>query len=137
MIESFRDLSFEGCKTSEDVDKKLQESIGLTLKECQEALSNCLLIRAEEVLPELPSVAPYGDYDKLMEDPETIQNFLETEAYKPENWDVEFFYHRKEQDKLAEFVFYNKAVDDGDVLKGFVFVGLSGKIRHAFAQAHA
>jgi hypothetical protein len=135
MIESFKDLTFEGCKTEEDADARLQEKLGLTLKECKEALSNSLLIRAEEVVPDLPSVAPYGDYDKLMEDPEAIQKFLEEEAFKEENWEIVFFYARKEQDKLAEFVFYNKSVDDGDILKGFVYVGISGKIRHAFVQA--
>lgn len=135
MIESFKDLTFEGCKTEEDADARLQEKLGLTLKECKEALSNSLLIRAEEVVPDLPSVAPYGDYDKLMEDPEVIQKFLEEEAFKEENWEIVFFYARKEQDKIAEFVFYNKSVDDGDILKGFVYVGVSGKIRHAFIQA--
>jgi hypothetical protein len=59
MIESFKDLTFEGCKTEEDADARLQEKLGLTLKECKEALSNSLLIRAEEVVPDLPSVAPY------------------------------------------------------------------------------
>lgn len=135
MIESFKELTFEGCKTDEDIETRLQEKLGLSLKACQEALSNYLLINAAEVVPDLPSVAPYGDYDKLMEDPEQIQLFLENEAYKPENWNIVFFYARKEQDKLAEFVFYNKAVDEGDVLKGYVYVGVSGKIRHAFSQA--
>ena len=135
MIESFKELTFEGCKTEADADARLQEKLGLTLKECQEALSNSLLIRAEEVVPDLPSCAPYGNWDKLMEDPADIQKFLEEEAFKPENWEIIFFYARKEQDKLAEFVFYNKAVDSGDVLKGYVYVGLSGKIRHAFCQA--
>jgi hypothetical protein len=137
MIETFKDLTFEGCKTEEDADKRLQEKLGLTLKECQDALSNSLVIRAEEVVADLPSCAPYGNWDKLMEDPGDIQKFLEGEASKPENWEIIFFYARKEQDKLAEFVFYNKAVDSGDVLKGYVYVGVSGKIRHAFAQAYS
>ena len=135
MIESFKELTFEGCKTEEDAAARLQEKLGLALQECKEALSNSLLIRAEEVVPDLPSLAPYGDYDKMTEDPEVIQKFLEDEAAKPENWEIVFFYARKEQDKVAEFVFYNKAVDAGDVLKGYVYVGLSGKIRHAFTQA--
>ena len=135
MIESFKDLTFEGCKTEEDAAARLQEKLGLALQDCKEALSNSLLIRAEEVVTDLPSCAPYGDYAKLMEDPEVIQKFLEDEASKVENWEIVFFYARKEQDKVAEFVFYNKAVDDGDILKGYVYVGLSGKIRHAFCQA--
>lgn len=137
MIESFKDLTFEGCKTEEDAAARLQEKLGLTLQECKEALSNSLVIRAEEVVEDLPSCAPYADWDKLMEDPADIQKFLEEEASKPENWEIIFFYARKEQDKVAEFVFYNKAVDDGDILKGYVYVGLSGKIRHAFCQACA
>jgi hypothetical protein len=138
MLDSFKDFSFGETKTVEDVDKLLQEKLGVSLQQCQEALSNALLLRAEEVVPDLPSVAPYGDYGKLMEDPETILTFLQQEAFKEENWSCEFAEIRnKEKDQLMELVFYNKAVDDGDILKGYVFVGLSGKIRHAFAQVYA
>ena len=85
---------------------------------------------------EMTTLAPNGEYDKLMEEPEAILEFLRREAAKPENWVLEFVEVRKEKDQLMELVFFNKAVDDGDSLKGFVFVGLSGKIRHAFPQVN-
>jgi len=101
------------------------------------ALSDSLLERIEELAEELMNIAPYGDYSKLMEEKDGITKFLQDEASKPENWKIQFIEAKKEKDQLIEFVFFNKSVDDGDILKGFVFVGLSGKIRHAFAQVNS
>ncbi len=137
MVESFKDLLPEEAKTPEEIDKVLQEKLGIGLSEMSKALSDSVLERAEEFAEELMNIAPYGDYSKLTEDPEVIIKFLKEEASKPENWKIQFIEAKKEKDQLIEFVFFNKAVDDGDILKGFVFVGLSGKIRHAFAQVNS
>jgi hypothetical protein len=137
MVENFKEISFEECKEPEDFDKILREKLGIGFTECSQALCESLQDRAQEVAEDLPSMAPYGDYGKLSEDPEVITKFLRDEASKPENWKIEFIEVRKANDQLMELIFVNKAVDDGDVLKGFVFIGLSGKIRHAFAQVHA
>lgn len=137
MAESFKDIAFGEAKKSEEIDKLLQEHLNISLKDCAEALSNSLQKRAEEMASELTSLAPYGDYGKLTEDSEVITKFLREEATKLENWVIEFLEVKKDTDQLMELVFHNKAVDDGDILKGFVFVGLSGKIRHAFPQVNA
>jgi len=137
MVESFKDLLPEEVKTPEEIDKVLQEKLGIGLSEMARALSDSLLERIEELAEELMNIAPYGDYSKLMEEKDGITKFLQDEASKPENWKIQFIEAKKEKDQLIEFVFFNKSVDDGDILKGFVFVGLSGKIRHAFAQVNS
>jgi hypothetical protein len=139
MIESFKDLPFlysEDKIKPEEIDNVLREKMGIGFAECSQALCDSLKARAEEVAQELPSLAPHGDYSKMTEDPEAIATFLRDEAAKPENWDIDLIQVKKDSSQLMEMVFVNKTVDDGDILRGFVFVGLSGKIRHAFVQTH-
>ncbi len=136
MVEDFKEISFDNLKELEEIDGVLRDKLGIGFAECTQALCDSLLERAEEVVEDLPSMAPHGDYSKLMEDPESITKFLREEAAKPENWKFEMLEVRKAKDQLMELIFVNKTVDDGDILKGFVFVGLSGKIRHAFVQVH-
>lgn len=125
---------FEEAKTPEDIDKLLQEHLKISTAQCAEALAASLQERAEEFVEELVAVAPHGDYGKLIENPEDILKFLKDEAYKAENWVLELLGKRSEKEQLIELVFLNKAIDDGDMLKGYVFVGESGVIRHAFPQ---
>ena len=135
-MEDMKDLVSDDIKTPEDLDKVLQERLGISLQEMTHALTDSLRQRAEEVAEDCFSVAPYGDYSKMIEDPEGVAKFFRDEAAKPEHWKLEFFEMKKKGDQLIEFIFNNTAVDDGDILKGFVFVGLSGTIRHAFCQVH-
>lgn len=134
MIDKLTDLPLDDVKEPEAIDKVLREHLGMGFSECAEALSKSLLQRTNELVGEMINLAPYGDYDKLTDNPETMLNFLKEEASKQENWQIEFLEVKKPQEHLMELVFFNKAVDDGDILKGFVFVGLSGIIRHAFVQ---
>lgn len=135
-MEKIEDIIGEDTKNIESIDKKLQEKLGIGLKEMSYALCDSLRQRAEEVAEDCFSVAPYGDYSKIIEDTEGVTKFFREEASKPEHWKLDYVEVRKTGDQLIEFVFTNSSVDDGDILKGFVFVGLSGNIRHAFCQAH-
>jgi hypothetical protein len=139
MIEKIADIMVltKETKTSEELEKLIKEHLGIDFSQCAEALSSTLRERAQELLEDLPNMAPLGDYDKLTEDPEAILKFLQEEAVKPEHWQIQFVEVRKPTDQLMEMCFFNKAVDDGDSLKGFVFVGLSGKIRHCFCQVNS
>lgn len=136
MLESFKDIPFDKAKGSEEIDKLMQEHLQLSLQACTEALCTSLQDRAAELLDDFVTLAPNGDYGKLLDDRESIYAFLKEVASNPENWTLDFLEVKKEKDQLMELVFSNKAVDDGDNLKGFVFVGLSGKIRHVFPQVH-
>jgi len=134
LAKSMKDIPLKDLKAPEDVDKAIKEHIGIGFAECAQALSNSLAERAEELLEDIVNVAPYGNYEKVMEDQGEILAFLKEESVKTENWGINFIEVKSAQ--LMELVFTNKSVDDGDILKGFVFVGLSGKIRHAFCQVH-
>lgn len=136
MSETFDDLMSDDVKTPEDIDTKIREKLGIGIKEMSHALCDSLRHRAEEVAEDCYSVAPYGDYSKMIEDPEGVAKFFREEAAKPEHWKLEFLEVRKKGDQIIEFTFTNTSVDDGDILKGFVFVGFSGSIRHAFCQVH-
>jgi len=136
MVDNLKDIKFDDAKNTEDMDKILRDNLGIGCTECAQALSENLLTKLEECLEDLPNMAPYGDYDKLTEDPQVILTFLKEEASKPENWKLQFV-DREEKSQLLKLMFFNMAVDDGDILKGFVFIGLSGKIRHAFAQVQS
>lgn len=133
-MEDFKELSLSEMKF-EDVFPLLQEKLGITLEQCSQLLSEALLKKVDELAGDLPSMAPLGDYSKMTEDKEVMKEFLRTEASKPEHWKLEMLELRKDS-QLMEIMFFNKAVDDGDILKGFVFVGVSGKIRHSFVQVH-
>jgi hypothetical protein len=136
MIDNLKDIKFDDAKNAEDMDKILRDNLGIGCMECAQVLSEDLLTKLEDCLEELPNMAPYGDYDKLTEDPQVILKFLKEEASKPENWKLQYV-DREEKSNLLKLIFFNMAVDDGDILKGFVFIGLSGKIRHAFTQVQS
>ena len=131
MVADFKEVPLDDAKTAEDFDKAFREALGIGLSECSEALTAHLLENAGEMAEELINIAPYGDYEKVTEDKDLILKFLKEESSKVENWKLEFV---DAKGQLMELVFFNKSIDDGDILKGFVFVGISGKIRHAFSQ---
>ncbi len=129
--------AMKAAKTPEDMNKALRELTGTGFAECAAALTAALKERVDEMADDLPYLSPHGDYSKMMEDRDQIRDFLLNEAAKDENWDCHFLEVRKDTDSLMELVFVNKAVDDGDTLKGFVFLGFSGKIRHVFPQVNS
>lgn len=137
MVDTFRELNLTEAKSVEEMELVLKEKLGIGLLECAQALSVSLVKEAEGMIDEFFNIAPHNDYSKLLEDKSSMIKFLQEEACKPENWQLQFMEVRKEKDQLIEMVFFNSAVDGGDILKGFVFLGLSGKIRHAFVQVHS
>ena len=144
MIDSIKDLgSDEVLKGSEDFkDGELEEKLGAVLKEklgigldeMRSVLHESVKNRAEELALDLPNLAPYNDFGALLEDNDSMATFLRDEAAKPENWFLSFLNEDPKNKNLIKFSFANKAVDDGHVLEGLVFVNKSGVIRHAFAQ---
>lgn len=127
----------DAAKENSETDGILRKHLTIGFAECSEALAKFILERGEECLEDMINLAPYGDYNALTEDKEVMLKFLQEEAIKPENWVIQMVEVKKKGDQLIELLFFNKSVDDGDILKGFVFVGASGKIRHAFVQAHS
>lgn len=134
MIEKFEELDFKDVDTVELVDQKIQEKLGVSILQMQQALSAHVLEKAEELTHEFVNIAPLGDYGKLLEDNDSMASFLKTEGHKPEHWQL---YEASPSDvnpNLLSFHFHNDSVDDGDIFQGFVYVSLQGQIKHAFAQ---
>jgi hypothetical protein len=135
MPENFDKITKTQFKTKEEFEATLKEELNLSIDDCTLALSKSLSSRAEELVEDLPNMAPFGNYSKMTEDPKVIVEFLKEEAHKQKNWVIDFAYTRNKDDKLLEIIFNNKAIDDGDNVKGYLYVGLSGIIRHAFVQS--
>jgi hypothetical protein len=126
----FKDLGLEEKDKEEQIDEKVREKLGIGLSEMRQALSESVQERAREIVEDMLNIAPMGDYEKLTEDKDEMATFLHDEAHKPEHWALSFLEVSGEN---LHFSFFNKAVDEGDNFIGSVFVGKSGKIRHAFA----
>jgi hypothetical protein len=135
MLEPFKKILNTEIKEISEFDQLLKDNLNLSLSDCQAALEQSLSTRAGEVAADLPNLAPFGDYSKMTEDPIEIERFLREEASKSQHWEIYFAELRKKDGELLELIFSNKAADDGELVKGYVFVGVSGKIRHAFCQA--
>lgn len=132
-IIDFFDLSKD--KYEEDqVGLKIQEKLGVSLMEMKEVLSKSVQDRAEEMTLELVNIAPFGDYEKMIEDNDGMAEFLKAEAHKVEHWKLEAIEVSPLNKELLSFVFKNPSIDDGETFQGFVFVSKSGKIRHGFAR---
>jgi hypothetical protein len=128
----FFDLSTDDYE-EETVATKIQAKIGTSVLQMQEALSQSVIKRAEELTLDFRNIAPLGDYGKLIEDNDGMCLFLKEEGHKPQHWKLFLIeYHHKRQ--LLSFAFANHGVDDGETFEGFVFVTKAGKIKHAFAQ---
>jgi len=141
MIESVKDLGLEeAVKDLKDeevegvVDSLLQEKMGIGLEALRAKLEESLKNRADELALDLPNIAPYNDYGKMMDDFGSMSEFLRDESSKPENWIIHSIMDDAKNKALVKFTFVNKSVDDGHTLQGLVFVSKSGVVRHAFAQ---
>lgn len=137
MIEKFEELGLQEADKMDAVEQKIQEKLGIKVEEMRIALSKHVLEKAEELTHEFVNMAPLGDYSKMLEDNDSMAEFLRTEAHKPEHWVLYSVRQSDTNDKLITFDFKNKSIDDGEVFTGFVFVSKSGVIRHAFAQGES
>jgi hypothetical protein len=140
MIETIKDLDLDSLDLDDEllfekIDEKLKEKLSISLEEMTSALRDFVIKRAEELVHDMPNIAPYNDYETMLEDNDSMALFLKNEASKLENWRLMCINEDPKNKSLIKFTFNNKAVDDGDILSGLVFVSKSGKIRHAFAQA--
>lgn len=132
MISKYEDLDLLSKDHIEQIDTKLQEKLGVCVYQLQQALEVPCSDKARELAENFRCIAPYGDYSKMLEDTESIFNFIKSEAYKSEHWFLTRVYST--DGNLVAFRFLNKAIDDGKAVLGFVYVSYNGKVRHAFVQ---
>jgi len=134
MITEFEDLGLLEKDTPEDIDKKIQEKLGLSFNMMYEKLSNYINHHIDDVMVGMINIAPYEDYEELIEDHYGMVNFLKTEVVKGENWKLDMVDSRNGS---LHFRFLSTAVDDGTTFKGVVVVSFSGKILHTFCFGDA
>ncbi len=115
-------------------EKQIQEKLGLKILDLQNAICSYIKNHVDDVAIDFPNIAPKGDYGNLLEDNESMCLFLKEECSKAECWLLMGARTSTERSNLIQFLFDCSAVDDGESLKGFVYVSKDGKIRHAFAQ---
>lgn len=134
MIESFKDLKIEESTTFEDLDSILKDKLGICSSDMVDKLSEYLLSHIDEIASSFVTLAPFGNYSKSIEDIKDIFSFIKNEASKKESWKLYYAQVSESNPSLMEFVFHCLAINDGEELKGYVYISKSGKIRHAFAQ---
>jgi hypothetical protein len=134
MIEKFEDLDLQDADNMTQVEQKIQEKLGVSVQEMREALSKYTIENAERLTHEFVNMAPLGDYSNLLEDNDSMAQFLKNEAHKPEHWLLFGVRVSDVNPSLLSFNFSNDSIDDGEIFNGFVFVSMQGKIKHAFAQ---
>ena len=136
-MEDFKEFDLSKLETVEQIEAYVQEKLGMNFSEVKARLSSNVKDKAEELTHEFTNIAPYGEYDKMLEDNDSMADFLRAEAAKDENWLLQELQVVKSggQDML-QCMFVNKSVDDGTSLEGHVFLSKTGKIRHAFVQGN-
>ena len=134
MIEDFKELNFSEKDKIEDVDNLIKEKLGHSFLEMKEMISSYVKEKCEEISLDMINIIPYGQYDKIIDDNDNMAIFLKEEASKVENWEIYSFMQNSTNQNLIQFIFNNKSVDDGDTLRGHVFISKSGVIRHVFAE---
>lgn len=136
-MEDLKELDFSKLETIEQIEEYVKEKLGVDMLAVKGELSAWVQNKAEELTLDFTNIAPYAEYDKMLEDNDSMADFLKAEATKPENWllrELQVVKHAGQN--MLEFIFGNKAVDDGDSLEGYAFVSMTGKIRHTFAQCN-
>lgn len=131
MIEDWDELGLTEGGGVEQWEKQFQEKLGISTETLLKAISDWTIANSEELAKEFVNIAPNGDYAKLIEDKSGMATFLRNEASHPQHWKL---VEAKADHNLLAVMFDNQIVDEGASLRGFVYVGKSGKIRHAFAQ---
>lgn len=145
MLEKIEELKLSPEQAAE-WEKYLTEYLGIEIilledimnrrDEIKTSLNLPLQNKAEELSMELTNIAPHGNYEVLLEDNDSMANFLKTEAAQTERWKMDGMEPCRDNPALIKFNFINKAVDDGTTIKGFVFLSKkTGKIRHSFVQS--
>jgi len=128
----FKDLDFKEEDEVEQREEKIKKVLGIGTTDMKPYICSWLKDHAEELTLELTNIAPYGNYEKLIEDNDGMAEFLKNESTKLENWKPSHFEPADKESSLIKFTFYTESVDTGESLKGLVFVNPNGVVRHAF-----
>jgi hypothetical protein len=136
MIESFDDLEIPEDATYEDAKTILEDKLHIKFTDLIEQLNDSLKERAKDIAGNFLVLTPFGDWSKILEEQPKIVNFLKTKAALPENWHATYIGTSRDAKlpNMVEILFQNDAVDEGDVLMGYVFLSYAGKVLHLFVR---
>jgi hypothetical protein len=131
-----KDLNVENPQIWEKIDSILKEKLNISLEEIKKFLTVYVASHAEELSLNLPNIAPYGDYSKLIEDNDLMADFLKNEAVRPENWILFSISDHETHSHLLRFEFVCNAINDAETLSGIIFISKAGIVRHAFVKVN-
>jgi len=136
MIDSLKDLGITGEEEIEQLNLIFQEKLGISFNQMVGMLETVLIQRADEVASDFLVMTAFGDYGKLLEDQPKMAQFLRQEASQKDNWKLTYVGSSRDPQlpNMIEVLFGNIAVDEGESLKGYVFLNYAGKILHVFVQ---
>jgi hypothetical protein len=135
LFKVYKDLDINEEDKIEQIEEKLKRVLNLTSDDMKPHICTWLKSHAEELTLQLTNIAPHGDYEKLIEDNDGMAEFLKNETAKPENWKLSLISAYNKENSLIKFTFSTPSVDIGKSLRGLVFVGPKGNMRHAFVVA--
>jgi hypothetical protein len=131
MIEEVKNLELNENSTPEDIEKSLEKLLELPIQSIKEQLSSYISSHTDKIISDIHNIIPYGDYGSIIEDKAQMAQFLKEQSSKIENWKL---YSISENKDLLQLTFSNTSVDEGDLLKGHVFISANRSIKHLFAQ---
>ena len=134
---AIQDIGITGKETPEEIEAQLEEKLGIKMDDLRQSLETATKAQAEELSKEFITLAPYGDYEKLLEDETLIAAFIREEASLSKNWKLSYLEQadtRLVSELLLEFAFDNIAMDPDEALRGLVYVGANGKVKHVFVR---
>ena len=135
---NLKTITFSSEDTVEQVEAKIEEIWKVKFSDLRKTLEKCTKEIANKLAEDMITVAPYQDYGKLLEEPEAIAAFIRDEASVPKNWElsmVEETDTRLVAEPLLQLVFDNIALDELGTLRGFIYLSMNGKVKHAFVRS--
>lgn len=129
------DLKLGANPSCKRILQSLKRNLNVKVSELKKLFAYYLAENAEEVASGIVTIAPFGEYADLLDEPHTIAKFLRTTASAPENWKLRDIKPMSTEDRaLIEFSFNSIAADDGDCLTGFIYVDANGEVMHSFVH---
>lgn len=131
-------IIFSPGDTPEQVEAKIEETWEIKFADLRKTLETLTKEIAGKLAEGMITMAPFQDYANLLEEPEAITTFITNEGSLAKNWElgvVEETDTRLVAEPLLQLIFNNVAVDEPGTLKGFIYLSMSGKVKHAFVRA--
>ncbi len=137
LMKKIHELPFTDEQTEEERQAMIfgfiRDEFNLQPEDLTTRLSSYVQEKAENLTLDMMNIAPHGDYSKMLHNEDDMAQFLKSDAHEGKNWKLSMI-SPEHKLNLLKFEFANTAVDDGESLKGMVYVSYQGKVKHAFAQ---